>query len=83
MTFLSFDDHDHRVVIVKRPGWGAKPERAVGVSHLAFCYRSLGELIYVLQEDEGMGLSAVPDGQPRQLDLVLLPRPPTATRSRP
>ena len=55
MTFLSFDDHDHRVVIVKRPGWGAKPERAVGVSHLAFCYRSLGELIYVYEKMKEWG----------------------------
>jgi hypothetical protein len=27
LTFLSFDDLDHRVVIIKRPGAGVKPDQ--------------------------------------------------------
>ena len=38
LTFISYDDHDHRVVIIKKPGWGTKPANKVGVSHLAFCF---------------------------------------------
>ncbi len=49
LTFISYDDHDHRVVIIRREGWGEKPDRAIGVSHLAFAYASLGELLYVYQ----------------------------------
>jgi len=47
LAFITYDDHDHRVVIIKKPGWGKKPERAVGLSHIAFAYASLGELIFI------------------------------------
>lgn len=58
-TFTSYDDHDHRVVIFRKPGWGAKPERAVGVSHLAFAYASLGELLYIFQRMKERGHAPV------------------------
>ena len=54
-TFMTFDDHDHRVVLIKRPGWGTKPSQSVGFSHVAFCYASLGELIYVYKKMKGWG----------------------------
>lgn len=47
LTFITYDDHDHRVVVIKRPGWGVKPGTPVGISHIAFAYASLGELLYV------------------------------------
>jgi len=50
LTFISYDDHDHRVVIIKQPGWGRKPVKPVGVSHLAFGYASLGEIIYIYKQ---------------------------------
>lgn len=49
LTFISYDDHDHRIALIRRKGWGEKPEHPVGVSHLAFAYASLGELLYVYQ----------------------------------
>lgn len=55
LTFLAFDDYDHRVIIIKRPGWGTKPSRPVGVSHLAFAYRSLGELLFVYKRMKEWG----------------------------
>lgn len=55
LTFISYDDHDHRVVIIKREGWGRKPERPIGVSHLAFAYSSLGELLYVYERMKERG----------------------------
>ncbi len=50
LTFMTFDDHDHRIVIIPRPGWGTKADRPIGVSHVAFCYASLGELIFVYKK---------------------------------
>lgn len=57
LTFISYDDHDHRVVVIKRPGWGTKPEQPIGVSHLAFAYSSLGELIYIYKTLKAAGYS--------------------------
>ena len=47
LTFITYDDHDHRVVLIKRPGLKPKVPNSVGVSHIAYCYESLGELIYI------------------------------------
>ena len=55
LTFITYDDHDHRVVIIKQPGWGRKPERAVGLSHIAFAYASLGELIFIYKTLKAAG----------------------------
>lgn len=58
LTFLSYDDHDHRVVIIKKPGWGTKPKMSVGVSHLAFGYSSLGEIIHIYKQMKEWGYPA-------------------------
>lgn len=55
LTFMAFDEHDHRIVIIPRPGWGVKPETPVGVSHLAFAYASLGELLFVYKRMRDYG----------------------------
>lgn len=55
VTFASYDDHDHRIALFRKPGWGPKPERAIGVSHLAFAYASLGELLYIFQRMKERG----------------------------
>lgn len=47
LTFITYDDHDHRIVIIKKKGWGGKNQKQVGLSHLAFAYGSLGELIFI------------------------------------
>ena len=59
LTFISYDDHDHRVVIVKREGWGTKPNRPIGVSHLAFAYASLGELVFIYKKMKERGYKPV------------------------
>jgi len=59
-TFLSYDDHDHRVIIIKRPGWGVKPEKPVGVSHIAFGYASLGELMFLYKRMRELGYDKPP-----------------------
>ena len=55
LTFISYDDHDHRVVIVRQEGWGLKPKRPVGLSHIAFAYSSLGELVYIYKKLKALG----------------------------
>jgi len=55
LTFISYDDHDHRVVIIPKKGWGKKAENPIGVSHLAFAYSSLGELLFVYQRMKEKG----------------------------
>ncbi len=55
LTFITYDDHDHRVVIIPQDGWGEKPAKPVGVSHLAFAYSSLGELLYVFNRMKERG----------------------------
>lgn len=58
LSFLSYDDHDHRVVIIKRGGLTPKTGPAVGVSHVAFGYASLGELIYIYKRLKEWGYDA-------------------------
>lgn len=59
LTFITYDDHDHRVVIIPQEGWGEKPARPVGVSHLAFAYASLGELLFVYKRMKEHGYPPV------------------------
>ena len=55
VSFLTYGDHDHRIAIFKKKGWGGKPEAPVGVSHLAFAYASLGELVFVYKQMKAWG----------------------------
>ena len=55
MTFITYDDFDHRIVIMYKEGWGTKLENSVGYSHLAFCYQSLGEVIFVYKRMKEWG----------------------------
>jgi catechol-2,3-dioxygenase len=59
LTFISYDDHDHRVVIIPKKGWGTKPKQPVGVSHLAYAYASLGELMYIYKRMKEKGYKPV------------------------
>jgi catechol-2,3-dioxygenase len=58
LTFISYDDHDHRIVIIKRPGWGTKPRKPVGISHIAYGYSSLGEIIFIYKRMKEWGYPA-------------------------
>lgn len=55
LTFITYDDHDHRVVVIRRPGWGTKPQNPVGLSHIAFAYASLGELLFIYKTLKAAG----------------------------
>ena len=55
LTFISYDDHDHRIVIIKKPDAKPKPKDTVGVSHLAYAYSSLGELLHIYKRMKEWG----------------------------
>ncbi len=55
VTFLSYDDYDHRVAIFKREGWSERADKTCGVSHVAFCYESLGELMFIYKRMLALG----------------------------
>lgn len=56
MTFITYDDFDHRIVIMDVKGLGTKPERpVVGYSHLAFGYQSLGEVLFIYKRMKAWG----------------------------
>ena len=44
IAFLSFDEQNHRLAIIARPGIIDRPGDAAGLDHLAFTYANLGEL---------------------------------------
>jgi len=56
LTFLTFDDEHHRVAIANTPTLAAKPPDTVGIDHIAFSYRTMGELLatYLRLKDEGI-----------------------------
>ena len=58
LTFISYDDHDHRIVIIKQPGWGTKLKKSVGISHIAYGYSSLGEILYIYKRMKEWGYPA-------------------------
>lgn len=55
VTFLSFDDYDHRIAIFKREGWTKRTDKTLGNSHVAFAYDSLGELMFIYKRMKEFG----------------------------
>lgn len=44
IAFISFDEQNHRLAIIARPGTVERPANAAGLDHLAFTYGDLDEL---------------------------------------
>jgi catechol-2,3-dioxygenase len=44
IAFLSYDEQNHRIGLVQRPGTTVRPPNSAGLDHLAFTYADLGEL---------------------------------------
>lgn len=57
MTFIAYDEYDHRITIVKKEGWGPKSDKFLGYSHLAFGYRSLGEVLFIYKRMKEWGFA--------------------------
>ena len=55
VTFLTYDDYDHRIAIFKREGWTKRADKTLGVSHVAFAYSSLGEIMFIYKRMKSLG----------------------------
>jgi len=55
VTFLTYDDYDHRIAVFKREGWSKRADKTLGVAHVAFAYESLGELMYIYKTMKALG----------------------------
>lgn len=55
VTFLTYDDFDHRIAVFKREGWSKRADKSLGVSHVAFAYDSLGELMFIYKKMKSLG----------------------------
>ena len=56
VAFLSYDEQNHRIAIVERPGTVAKPSNAAGLDHLAFTYANVGELVATYERLKRAGI---------------------------
>lgn len=56
MAFLSYDERNHRLVIINRPGTTEPVRGASGLDHFAFAYAELDELLFTYRRlrDEGI-----------------------------
>ena len=55
MTFVAYDEYDHRFAIIKREGGAPRSDNFLGYSHLSFGYRSLGEIIFIYERMKVVG----------------------------
>lgn len=56
IAFLAYDERNHRLVIIERPGTQEPVPNVAGLDHLAFAYEDIGELrsTYRRLRDEGI-----------------------------
>jgi catechol-2,3-dioxygenase len=56
IAFLTYDDEHHRLALVELPDLEDRPERSVGVDHVAFTYAGLGELLGTYERLKHLGV---------------------------
>lgn len=63
LAFLWYDEQNHRLAIIARPGTVERPANAAGLDHLAFTYADIGELVatYARLKDDGITPQRVTD----------------------
>jgi len=57
LAFLWYDEQNHRLVIIARPGTVERPPNSAGLDHLAFTYADLGELVSTYERLKGLGIT--------------------------
>jgi catechol-2,3-dioxygenase len=57
IAFLTYDEEHHRIAIVNVPGLEPASPHATGVEHVAFTYRTLGDLIDTYERLKGAGIA--------------------------
>lgn len=56
IAFLAYDEQNHRIAIVARPGTQPRPADTAGLDHLAFTYADLAELIATYERLKTAGI---------------------------
>jgi catechol 2,3-dioxygenase-like lactoylglutathione lyase family enzyme len=56
MCFLTYDGEHHRLAIVNVPHLTARPADSVGVDHVSYTYRNLGDLLAVYARLRAIGI---------------------------
>lgn len=56
IAFLAYDEQNHRIAIVARPGTKRRLADTAGLDHLAFTYADLGELIATYERLKAVGI---------------------------
>lgn len=57
LAFLCYDEQNHRLVIVARPGTVERPPNSAGLDHLAFTYGDLSELVTTYERLKSLGIT--------------------------
>jgi catechol-2,3-dioxygenase len=53
IAFLAYDEQNHRIALVARPGTVPRPPNSAGLDHLAFTYADEGELAATYERLKG------------------------------
>jgi catechol-2,3-dioxygenase len=56
IAFLNYDELNHRIAFVYRPGTVPRPPNSAGLDHLAFTYADLGELLATYERLKSSGI---------------------------
>jgi catechol 2,3-dioxygenase-like lactoylglutathione lyase family enzyme len=56
LCFLTYDEEHHRVAIIELPGLQARDDKARGMHHIAYTYRSLGDLLATYRRLKAQGI---------------------------
>jgi catechol-2,3-dioxygenase len=57
LAFLWYDEQNHRLVIIARPGTVERPANAAGLDHLAYTYADLKELAATYEQLKSLGIT--------------------------
>jgi catechol-2,3-dioxygenase len=57
IAFLSYDEQNHRVALVARPGTVPRQPNSAGLDHLAFTYADEGELVATYERLKGESIA--------------------------
>jgi catechol-2,3-dioxygenase len=57
IAFLSYDEQNHRVALVARPGTVPRQPNSAGLDHLAFAYADEGELVATYERLKGESIA--------------------------
>ncbi|WPN44560.1 VOC family protein [Pseudomonas sp. P8_241] len=59
LTFLTFDEEHHRLAFFNKPELASKQDAVVGVHHIAYSYRSIGDLLSTYDRLKPLGILPV------------------------